>query len=152
MFIKKVFLYFEPICADLASKFATLSANKTPKNYFWKKLTIYQKTQNFMLISKLLKKLQTNWRIKSYWQNCDGKMYFFHLYSCSSNWFPYNFLCVHFFATFLTVLKSAYNSAFFVILFDFFQKIFCKPLIENFEAKLAQNGSKNGQRPFLNRR
>ena len=32
---KKVFLYFEPFCADLTLKFAK-SAYKTPKNYFRK--------------------------------------------------------------------------------------------------------------------
>ncbi len=56
MSIKKGFHYFEPICADLASKFAK-SANKT-RQFFFKNQTVYQKTQNFMLISKLLKKLQ----------------------------------------------------------------------------------------------
>jgi hypothetical protein len=98
MFIKKVFLYFEPISADLASKFAKrdLSANKTLQKLFLKNQTIYKNTLNFMLISKLLKKLQINSRTKSYRQNCDGKMYFFHFSSCSSNWFPYNFLCAHF--------------------------------------------------------
>jgi hypothetical protein len=40
-FLKKVFLCFEPICVDLASKFAksgsTVSANKTTKKLFLKK-------------------------------------------------------------------------------------------------------------------
>jgi hypothetical protein len=55
----------------------------------------------------ILKLLQKNSRTKRNWQKCDGKIYFFHFFSCSSNWFTFNFLCVHFFATFSTVLKSA---------------------------------------------
>jgi hypothetical protein len=60
MFIKEGFLYFEPICADLASKFAKsgFKCSLDPQNYFFSNQTIYQKIQNFMLISKLINKLQ----------------------------------------------------------------------------------------------
>jgi hypothetical protein len=59
-----------------------------------------------MLISKLLKKLQKIHAQKVI-DKCVGKKYFFHFYSRSSNGFPYNILCVHLFATFAAVLKSA---------------------------------------------
>jgi hypothetical protein len=57
-FKKKVFLHFEPICADLASGFAKsgFSACKTPKNKI-KDRTIYQKT---------VEKVARNSRTKSY--------------------------------------------------------------------------------------
>jgi hypothetical protein len=83
MFIKEVFLYFEPICADLASKFAKsgFKCSLDPQNYFLKSNNL-SKNQNFMLISKLLKKLQ---KIdaqkvidKKVMEKCT-----FHFYSCS---------------------------------------------------------------------
>jgi hypothetical protein len=59
MFIKKVFLYFEPICADLASKFAkrVLNANKTPKKLFWKKDELLSKSAEFYADFKTVEKV-----------------------------------------------------------------------------------------------
>ncbi len=66
-----------------------------------------QKTQNFMLISERLKKWQKNALTKSYKEtnlmntSKSGKSKFFH------HIFANSFLCMNFFATFSTVLKSA---------------------------------------------
>ncbi len=69
---------------------------RPPKNYFWKNQTIFKKNAEFYADFKTVEKVAKNSCTKSYWQKCNGKMYFSHFYSCSSNWFLYNFLCVHF--------------------------------------------------------
>ncbi len=59
--------------------------------------------------------------------------------------FAYNFFLVHFFKTFSTDLKSAWNSAFLDTFFDFVQKNFffvILVLFSNFDCKCAGNGSK----------
>jgi hypothetical protein len=61
--------------------------------------------QNFMPISKLVKSCKKIDAQKGIDKNVMEKCTFTHVHQ--KNWFPYNFLSVHFFATFSTVLKSA---------------------------------------------
>jgi hypothetical protein len=72
-----------------------LSTNKTPKKLFLKKSKSYKNAELYADF-KTVQKIPKNSRTKSYRQKCDGKLNFFYFYSYSSNWFPYNFLCVHF--------------------------------------------------------
>ncbi len=58
---------------------------------------------DFESVEKVLKKCTK----KSYQQKCEGKMHFFHFYSCSSNLFYLQLFLVHFLTTFSTDSKSA---------------------------------------------
>ncbi len=104
-----------------------------------------------MLISTLLKKLQKIQAQKVIEKNVMEKCTFSTFNHVHEIGFHITFCCVHFLATFSTVLKSA-NSAFFDI---FFSKIIFlrsykhfKQPFAIFEAKSAQNGSKNGKNTF----
>ncbi len=139
-------IFLTATVADLAVPY-TLCRRYTLCAHF-----IYQKNR-ILCWFKNVEKVAKKCTHKSYWK-CDGKMYFFHFYSCSSNWFPYNFLCVHFFATFQSLWNQHEMLRFFNIFFDFFKLGAYQhfmPLFANFEVKSAQNGSKKGKTPFLNR-
>ncbi len=67
--------------------------------------------------------------------------------------FAYNLFLVHFFTTFSTYSKSAWNSAFFDTFFDLKKKKKFKVILvlfSNFEAKCARNGSKNQKTYLIN--
>jgi hypothetical protein len=66
MFIKEVFLYFEPICANLASKFAKsgFKCSVDPQNYFFKSNNI-SKNPEFYADFKSVEKISKNLRTKS---------------------------------------------------------------------------------------
>jgi hypothetical protein len=108
------------------------------------------KKAEFFADFRTAKKLQKNAHRKSYKESNvmnmskSGKSTIFH------HIFVNNFLCVNFISTFSTVLKSAWNCAFFIS-FLIFKNTFLghlKPLFANFEAKSAQNGSKKQKNAF----
>ncbi len=78
-------------------------------------------------------------------KNVTEKCTFFTFTHVRQTCFAYNFFLVHFFTTFSTDSKSAWNSAFFDTSFDFFKKIFfwvILVLFLNFDCKCTGNGSK----------
>ncbi len=84
-------------------------------------------------------------------KNVTEKCTFFTFTHVRQTCFGYNFFLVHFFTTFSTDSKSAWNSVFFDTFFDFFQKNLFQVILVlflNFEAKRARNGSKN-QKTYL---
>jgi hypothetical protein len=110
MFIKKVFLFFVPFFARLASKF--------------EKSTFMTLKKNLKKIEKVIKKrrisgwFQIRWKIfykmhqKKFLAKRDENMHFFTFTHVSQTCFAYNFLWI-FIKTFSTDLKSAWNSASF---------------------------------------
>ncbi len=121
---KICFLIFWAFFALLASKFS-ISANMTKKIFFLQKnLKRYQKMQNFTPILNAFEKVVKKCTQKSYKQNKFDKQskseksaYFRHV-------FANNFFWVHFFTTFSTESKSAWNSAFLIHILNFSMKIF----------------------------
>ncbi len=83
-----------------------LSANKTPK------YSCFNISKNAELYAdfKTVKKVAQNGRKKSYWQKCDGKMYFLHFHSCSSNWFPSFFDILFDFSPFSQKISKSLHS------------------------------------------
>ncbi len=126
------------------------SGNKSIKKFYYKIQYGYQKTQNFTLISNPLKK---------FWKNVQTKVVSKNVTEIC----PFSLLLMfvklvllitfwgHFFTTFSTDSKSAWNSAIFDIFVDL-KKINCVilALFKNFEAKRTKNGSKNQKTYFVN--
>jgi hypothetical protein len=95
------------------------------KNFFWKNPKSCQKTQNVTLISNPLKKLLKNAPTKKLWAKqvwrtwvkVEKSAYFRHI-------FANNFFWVHFFRSFSTDSKSAWNSAYLVPILNFWKTFF----------------------------
>ncbi len=84
-------------------------------------------------------------------KNVTEKCTFFTFSHVRQTCFAYNFFVVHFFTTFSTDSKSAWNFAFFDNFFDFFQKKILKVILvlfSNLEAKRARNGLKKSKNVF----
>jgi hypothetical protein len=78
-------------------------------------------------------------------KNVTEKCTFFTFTHVRQTCFAYNFLCVHFFKTFSTDSKSAWNSAFFDTFFDFFPKKFFIVILVLFST-LKPNAQKTAQK------
>ncbi len=123
------FWFFEPFFGRLASKFSK-SANMTQKSrisrWFWIRWKSCKNAQKSFKQNKL-----TNMR------KSEKSAYFRHVFA--NNFF------VHFFKTFSTDYKSAWNSTFLIPVLNFKkQTIFLLfwALFVNFDSKCAGNGSK----------
>ncbi len=115
------------------------------KKIFYQKIQYgYKRTQNFESVEKVLKKCTIKKLLAKIWR----KKALFSLFSHVLQTFvAYNFFrfLVHFFTTFSTDSKSAWNSAFFDIFSDFFAKNFfwvILALFANFEAERAKKAQK----------
>ncbi len=97
------------------------------------------KKKNFYKIKKGVKKRRISRWFQICWKsfekiyqkkviskNLTEKCTFYTFTHVHQTCFAYNFFLVHFFTTFSTDSKSAWNSAFFDTFFDFFQKKFFK--------------------------
>ncbi len=108
--------------------------------FFWKNRKRCQKTQNFTLTSNPLKKFWKNVPKKVISKNVTEKCTFFTFTHVRQTCFAYNF--VHFFTTFSTYSKSAWNSAIFDTFYDCLQKIFFKGHISTFYKLWSQTRKK----------
>ncbi len=105
---------------------------------------------DFESVEKVLRKCTIKKLLAKMWR----KKPFFSLFTnVRQTFFAYNFFLMHFFTTFSTDSKSAWNSAFFGIFFDFLQIIFFWGHISTFcklWSRTRKNGSKNKKTYFVN--
>jgi hypothetical protein len=120
-----------------------------------KKVLVWPKKFFFWKIKKGVKKCRISHWFRIRWKNCE-KMHKKKVISktsltnmSKSEFFRYvfatNFFLVHFFKTFSTDLKSAWNCTFFDTFFDLNKKNIFKVILvlfSNFDCKCAGNGSK----------
>ncbi len=142
---------FEPFFTRFASKFAK-SANLNPKNFFLKKIRKDIKKRRFSRWFRIRWKSCKKCTKKSYqrksWTNMSKKW--------KKAFFPSHFcylFMVHFFITFSTDSKSAWNSAFFDTHIEFCSKkifLLLLALFLDFDCKCAGNAQKNGKSFFMN--